>query len=301
MGAGIAEVCARAGCDVIVVESTDALAARAVERIESSFGKAVEAGKLTAEDAASARGSLQVGSDLARLSDRQLVIEAIVESKPAKTELFAALDRIVTDPTAILASNTSSIPIVDLAGATARPGAVIGLHFFNPVPVMNLVELVTSLQTSSETVSRAERFVAETLGKKVIHAQDRAGFIVNALLIPFLVDAVRMIEGGFATPADIDTGMVEGCRHPMGPLALADFVGLDTVLAIAEVLHEEYREPRYAPPPLLKRMVAAGRLGRKSGEGFYSYTGGEAPRAGKPRRPPEEKNPPTPLATLRSS
>lgn len=271
MGAGIAEVCARAGCDVTVVESTEALAQLAVERIDRSFATAVKHGKLAADLAIVARARLHVGSELAELADRQLVIEAIIESRPAKLELFAALDGIVIDPAAILASNTSSIPIADLAAATRRPEAVIGLHFFNPVPVMNLVELVVAPHTSLDTANRAEQFVTETLGKKVIHAKDRAGFIVNALLIPLLVDAVRMIESGLATPADIDTGMVEGCRHPMGPLALADLVGLDTVLAIAEVLYEAYREPRYAPPALLKQMVGEGRLGRKSGEGFYNY------------------------------
>jgi 3-hydroxybutyryl-CoA dehydrogenase len=185
--------------------------------------------------------------------------------------VFRTLDRIVADPSAILASNTSSIPIMKLAMATTRPGSVIGIHFFNPVPVLRLVELVTSLLTTPETEARAEAFASGPLGKHVIKAKDRAGFIVNALLIPYLLSAIRMMESGFATADDIDTGMVEGCNHPMGPLALTDLIGLDTTLAVAESLYEEFKEPLFAPPPLLSRMVEAGLLGRKTGHGFYAY------------------------------
>ena len=198
-------------------------------------------------------------------------MEAVNESEPVKLVVFERLDRVVADDDAILASNTSSIPIMKLAMATKRPASVIGIHFFNPVPVLNLVEVVTSLLTSADTATRAEEFARNGLGKHVIRSKDRAGFIVNALLIPYLLSAIRMMESGFATAADIDTGMVEGCAHPMGPLALADLIGLDTTKAVAESLYEEFKEPLYAPPPILQRMVEAGLLGRKTGRGFYSY------------------------------
>jgi 3-hydroxybutyryl-CoA dehydrogenase len=207
------------------------------------------------------------------LSDRQLVVEAIMESEPEKLAIFEMLDRVVEADDAILASNTSSIPIMKLAMATKRPAQVIGIHFFNPVPVLPLVELVTSLLTSDEVASSADRFVTTQLDKRVIRSQDRAGFIVNALLIPYILSAVRMLESGFATAQDIDTGMVNGCAHPMGPLALADLIGLDTTVAVADSLYQEFKEPLYAPPPLLARMVEAGLLGRKSGRGFYHYPG----------------------------
>jgi 3-hydroxybutyryl-CoA dehydrogenase len=205
------------------------------------------------------------------LADRQMVIEAVVESPQVKLEVFEALDRVVDDPAAILASNTSSIPIMKLAMATKRPASVLGIHFFNPVPVLKLVEVVSSLLTSEETVAAAHRFATEQLGKHVIRSKDRAGFIVNALLIPYLLSAIRMLESGFATADDIDSGMVEGCAHPMGPLAITDLIGLDTTRAVAESLYDEFKEPLYAPPPLLQRMVDAGLLGRKTGRGFYSY------------------------------
>jgi 3-hydroxybutyryl-CoA dehydrogenase len=196
----------------------------------------------------------------------------VIEDEPSKVEVFRALDKTVVDPTAVLASNTSSIPIMKLGIATERPEQVIGIHFFNPVPVLRLVELVTSLLTSPETVTRAETFASEVLDKKVIRSQDRAGFVVNALLIPYILSAIRMMESGFATADDIDTGMVEGCNHPMGPLHLADLIGLDTTQAVAQSLYEEFKEPLYAPPPMLSRMVEAGLLGRKSGRGFYDYS-----------------------------
>lgn len=196
-----------------------------------------------------------------------------MESEPEKLAIFEMLDRVLEADDAILASNTSSIPIMKLAMATKRPAHVIGIHFFNPVPVLPLVELVTSLLTSDEVASRADRFVTTQLDKRVIRSQDRAGFIVNALLIPYILSAVRMLESGFATAQDIDTGMVNGCAHPMGPLALADLIGLDTTVAVADSLYQEFKEPLYAPPPLLARMVEAGLLGRKSGRGFYDYPG----------------------------
>jgi len=210
-------------------------------------------------------------TEIGRLADRQIVIEAIVEDEHTKVELFAELDLIVKDPDAILASNTSSIPIMKLGVATSRPDRVIGIHFFNPVPVLPLVELVPSLLTSNETASRARAFVEGQLGKTGIDCQDRAGFVVNALLIPFILSAVRMLESGFATAADIDQGLVLGAAHPQGPLALADLIGLDTTKAIADSLYEEFKEPLYSPPPMLARMVDAGLLGRKSGRGFYDY------------------------------
>jgi 3-hydroxybutyryl-CoA dehydrogenase len=269
MGAGITEVCARAGLDVIAVESTAAVAAKAHDRLAQSLRKAQERGKV--DDAEAVLARVRLVDDLEALADRDLVIEAIVEDEQAKTALFRELDRIVTSPEAILASNTSSIPIMKLAVVTTRPAKVLGIHFFNPVPVLTLVELVPSLLTAPETTAEARRFVTEILHKEPIESQDRAGFIVNALLIPFLLSAIRMLESGYATPADIDKGMVLGCAHPMGPLALADLIGLDTTKAVAESLYDEFKEPLYASPPLLTRMVEAGLLGRKAGRGFYTY------------------------------
>jgi 3-hydroxybutyryl-CoA dehydrogenase len=271
MGSGIAEVSARAQLEVMVVESSEEALAAGRKRVESSLARAVRAGKLSAEQQDAALARIQFSTALEDLSDRQLVVEAILESEPEKLAVFEQLDRVVADPTAILASNTSSIPIMKLAMATKRPASVIGIHFFNPVPVLKLVELVTSLLTADETSARAETFASDQLGKHVIRSKDRAGFIVNALLIPYLLSAVRMLESGFATAEDIDTGMVEGCAHPMGPLALADLIGLDTTMAVAESLYEEFKEPLYASPPLLNRMVEAGLLGRKAGRGFYQY------------------------------
>ncbi|WP_441921772.1 3-hydroxybutyryl-CoA dehydrogenase [Marmoricola sp. RAF53] len=270
MGSGIAEVCGRAGLDVVVVESSDQAAAAGRARLEASLRRAVERGKL--EDADVVLDRIRVLTDLDALTDRDLVVEAILEEETAKTSLFRDLDKIVASPTAILASNTSSIPIMKLGVATERPAQVMGIHFFNPVPVLSLVELVPSLLTSAETTERGRAFVQDKLGKRAIDCQDRAGFVVNALLIPFILSAIRMMESGFATAEDIDQGLVLGAAHPQGPLALADLIGLDTTKAIAESLYDEFKEPLYAAPPLLERMVSAGLLGRKTGRGFYTYT-----------------------------
>ncbi|MCF3119515.1 3-hydroxybutyryl-CoA dehydrogenase [Streptomyces arenae] len=271
MGAGIAEVCARAGVDTVVCE-VDATAARAArERVSVSLERAVQRGKLDRPAAEDAEARLVFTGDLDDLADRQLVIEAIVENADAKTEVFAALDKTVEDPEAVLATNTSAIPIMRLGMATRRADRVIGLHFFNPVPVLPLVEVVSSLHTAPRTVAAVTGFATETLGRTAVHARDRAGFVVNALLIPYVLSAVRMAESGFATAADVDAGMELGCAHPMGPLRLADLIGLDTVAAIARSLYEEFKEPLYAPPPLLLRMVEAGLLGRKTGRGFHVY------------------------------
>ena len=271
MGSGIAEAAARAGLDVRVVDLDQASLERGRERISGSIARAQKGGKLSEPDAGAAIARIEYAADIGSLSDRQLVIEAVVESEPEKVTVFEMLDKVVEAPDAVLASNTSSIPIMKLAMATSRPSQVIGIHFFNPVPVLPLVELVTSLLTSDETVQTSQRFATEQLGKQVIRSQDRAGFIVNALLIPYILSAVRMLESGFATADDIDLGMVKGCAHPMGPLALADLIGLDTTMAVANSLYQEFKEPLYAPPPLLARMVEAGLLGRKSGRGFYDY------------------------------
>jgi 3-hydroxybutyryl-CoA dehydrogenase len=271
MGAGIAEVAARAGLDVIVRE-VDAAACEAGERrIANSLARAVASGKLDADTEKAALERMRFTADMADLADRQIVVEAVVEDEAAKAAVFAALDDVVEADDAVLATNTSSIPVMKLAMATRRPESVVGVHFFNPVPVLRLVEIVPSLLTSDATVERAERLAVDVLGKRVIRSKDRAGFIVNALLIPFLLSAVRMLESGFASAADIDAGMIEGCAHPMGPLALTDLIGLDTTMAVAESLYEEFKEPLYAPPPLLSRMVDAGLLGRKTGRGFYDY------------------------------
>jgi 3-hydroxybutyryl-CoA dehydrogenase len=272
MGSGIAEVCARAGLDVVVREVDAAAAEAGQQRLTASLDRGVTAGKLSEEQRADALARLSFTTDLDELADRQLVVEAVVEDERAKVDVFRQLDEIVESPDAILASNTSSIPIMKLGIATSRPDKVVGIHFFNPVPVLRLVELVTSLMTSGETIDRADTFATDVLGKKVIRSQDRAGFVVNALLIPYILSAIRMMESGFATADDIDTGMVEGCNHPMGPLRLADLIGLDTTQAVAESLYEEFKEPLYAPPPMLSRMVEAGLLGRKAGRGFYDYS-----------------------------
>ena len=276
MGAGIAEVCARAHVDVLVWESTRELAAAGRSRILSSLDRGVSSGKITRRERDQAALRLRFTTDLGDFADRQLVIEAIVEDEAAKTAVFRELDEVVTDPEAVLASNTSSIPIMKLGTCTARPRRVIGMHFFNPVPVLRLVELVSTLETGESVRDRAEGFAEQVLGKQVVHSADRSGAVVNALLVPFLLSAIRMAESGFATPEDIDKAMVLGCAHPMGPLSLADLVGLDTIKAIAESMYTEFREPLYAPPPLLLRMVEAGRLGEKSGHGFYRY---DIPRA----------------------
>ncbi|MFB7176769.1 3-hydroxybutyryl-CoA dehydrogenase [Streptomyces sp. NPDC056257] len=271
MGSGIAEVCARAGRDVVVVEADQTAADAGLERIERSLARAAAAGKLTAADQEAALGRITLTADMSLLADRDLVVEAVAEDERAKLEVFARLDRVVERRDAVLATNTSSIPVIRLAAATSRPAQVVGLHFFNPVPVLPLVELVPSLLTGEETVRRAREFASGVLGKRVVRAQDRAGFVVNALLVPYLLAAVRMAESGIASAEDIDQGMTLGCAHPLGPLALADLIGLDTVQAIARSMYAEYREPLYAPPPLLARMVDAGLLGRKTGRGFHTY------------------------------
>jgi 3-hydroxybutyryl-CoA dehydrogenase len=271
MGSGIAEVCARAGLDVLVREIDDAALTAGRARIEKSLARGLSAGKLSEAGRDAALGCLSYTTKLGDLADMDLVVEAATENPDVKYALFAELDEVVKRPDAILATNTSSIPVVEVARATTRPGQVIGLHFFNPAPVQRLVELIPSVLTAGGTVSRARAFVTGVLGKTAIRAPDRSGFVVNALLVPYLLSAVRMLEAGHATAEDIDTGMVLGCAHPMGPLKLADLIGLDTLKAVADSMYAEYKEPLYAAPPLLLRMTAAGLLGRKSGQGFYDY------------------------------
>ncbi len=268
MGSGIAEASALAGLDVRVVDLDRTAVERGRDRVATSIDRAQKRDKLSEAEAEAALGRIEYSTDMSSLADRQLVVEAVVEAEAEKVALFETLDKVIESPDAVLASNTSSIPIMKLAMATTRPSQVIGIHFFNPVPVLPLVELVRSLFTSDETVATAHDYATNQLGKQVIRSQDRAGFIVNALLIPYILSAMRMLESGFATAEDIDAGMVKGCNHPMGPLALADLIGLDTIAAIGKSLYEEFREPLYAPPPLLARMVEAGLHGRKSGRGF---------------------------------
>lgn len=271
MGSGIAEVCAKAGLDVRVAETTGEALELGRARLANSLGKAAERGKISQDERDAALGRLSFTTDLGEFADRDLVIEAVVEDERVKTDIFKVLDQVVRREDAILASNTSSIPLVRLAVATSRPDRVLGIHFFNPAPVQALVELIPALTTGSDTFKRAEDLVTNVLGKHAIRAQDRSGFVVNALLVPYLLSAIRMYESGIATREDIDNGMEMGCAHPMGPLKLSDLIGLDTVAAIADSMYAEYKEPLYAAPPLLQRMVDAGRLGRKSGAGFYSY------------------------------
>jgi len=269
MGSGIAEVCAKSGYETVVREVSDELAAKGVSRIESSLAKAVDRSKLAAADRDAARGRLSATTKVEDLAACDLIIEAVVENLEAKKELFRELDRVCRE-TAIFCSNTSSLTITELSATTSRADRFAGLHFFNPVPVMKLVEVVRTIATSEETIATVVDF-AKSLGKDPILARDNSGFIVNRLLVPYLLDAVRALEEGVGTKEDIDKGMELGCGHPMGPLKLLDFVGLDTTYAIAEIMFAEYREKRFAPPPLLKRMVLAGRHGRKSGRGFYEY------------------------------
>ena len=271
MGSGIAEVCARAGLPVMVREVDAGAVEAGQRRVTTSLDRGVRSGKLTEEERDTALGLIDWTTDLADLADRDLVVEAVMEDEQLKTEVFAGLDKVVEGDDVILASNTSSIPIMKLGMATSRPEQVIGIHFFNPVPVLRLVEVVTSLLTSPVTTERASAFATDVLHKRVVRSQDRAGFIVNALLIPYILSSIRMLESGFASAEDIDTGMVEGCNHPMGPLRLADLIGLDTTMAVADSLYAEFKEPLYASPPLLSRMVEAGLLGRKAGRGFYDY------------------------------
>jgi 3-hydroxybutyryl-CoA dehydrogenase len=271
MGSGIAEVCARSGVDVTVVEADDEGAARAQASIERSLDRAVKAGKLDAEGRQVATERLAYTTTLADVAGSDAAIEAVVEDEDLKRQVFKQLDETLPDAH-FLASNTSSVPIMKLGAETSHPGRVVGLHFFNPVPVLPLVEVVRSIMTSDETLERATSFAEETLGKVTIHSQDRAGFVVNALLVPYLLSAIRMYESGFASKEDIDEGMMKGCAHPMGPLQLADLIGLDTLLAVSESLYEEFRDSGSVAPALLNRMVEAGLLGRKSGRGFYDYS-----------------------------
>ncbi len=271
MGSGIAEVCARAGVDVTVVEADAEAAERAQARIDKSLARGVRSGKLSDDDRAASVERLAFSTAIDDLEGADAAIEAIVENELAKRELFQRLDAVLPDAE-FLASNTSSVPIMKLGAGTSKPERVLGLHFFNPVPVLPLVEVVRSIMTGDVALERARSFAQDTLGKVCIDSQDRAGFVVNALLVPYLLSAIRMYESGFASKEDIDEGMMKGCAHPMGPLALADLIGLDTLLAVAQSLHEEFRDPASVSPALLNRMVEAGLLGRKSGRGFYEYS-----------------------------
>ena len=275
MGSGIAEVCARAGYATVIREVNSDLLARGLERVRASLDTAVSRGKLPDAERKAALGRINGTTSLADFGDCELVIEAATENVEVKTRTFVELDQVCA-PHAILASNTSSIPIVRMASATHRADRVLGMHFMNPVPVMPLIEYVRALTTSDETLEVARRF-GETLGKRIIVSKDRAGFIVNFLLIPYLCEAVRMLEQGFATREDIDVGMMLGTSYPMGPLTLLDFVGLDTTLFIADILFDEFKDPRFAAPTLLRQMVIANYLGRKTGRGFYNYERGEKP------------------------
>ena len=272
MGSGIIEVCAKAGSDVKVWEAKEEFLESGRARIEKSLDKAVSRGKLEQSARDEILGRISFTTKLEDFADRELVIEAIVENPEVKASVFSQLDEIVESEDAILASNTSSLPIKSIAAATKRPERVMGLHFFNPVPVLPLVEHVVTLTTGDVQSERAYEYASEALGKTVIRAKDRSGFIVNALLVPYILGAIRMLQDGIATAEDIDAGMVNGCAHPMGPLTLADMVGLDTIKFIADAMFDEYKEPTYAAPPLLKRMVEAGHFGRKSGRGFYDYS-----------------------------
>ena len=271
MGGGIAEVCAKAGIATIVVEVSDELAAKSRAGIERSLDKAVERAKLDDAGRSAALGLLSFAADVGALAECELVVEAVVERLDVKQDLFARLDEVVISSTAILASNTSSIPITQIAGATQRPGSVVGMHFFNPAQVMPLVEVISTVVSDPEQVERAADFAGDVLGKTVVRAKDRAGFIVNKLLCPYIFEAIRMYEEGFATREDIDAAMVNGAGYPMGPLTLSDLIGNDTMLAVSEAFMDEYSDPRYAAPPLLRRMVEGGLLGRKTGRGFYDY------------------------------
>lgn len=270
MGAGIAEVCAKSGSDVVIIEVKQEFADAARGRVEKSLARAVSKNKLSQDDADAALGRLRVSLDYADLADRDLVIEAAPENEQLKRDIFARLDEAVGENT-ILATNTSSIPIIKVATATKRPERVVGVHFFNPVPVMPLVEIISTLVTAPETADAVSAYVRDVLRKNPVNAGDRSGFIVNALLIPYLCQAIRMYDSGYASAEDIDTAMKGGCGYPMGPLTLVDTIGLDITLAAAESLYDEFAEPHFAPPALLRRMVDAGHLGRKSGRGFYTY------------------------------
>jgi 3-hydroxybutyryl-CoA dehydrogenase len=270
MGSGIVQVAAQAGFDVVVVEASDELLQRGLGRLRGTLEGLVERGKLEARAKDATLARISGTTRLEDLASRDLVVEAMTENQELKNETFGRLDRICPAHT-LLASNTSSCNVTAMAAATKRPGQVLGLHFFNPVPLMKLVEVVRTILTEEAAVSAATEWV-RAVGKTPVQAKDATAFIVNRLLVPYLLDAVRVYEGGLASLEDIDQAMKLGCGYPMGPFTLLDLVGLDTTLYVAEVMFEEFREPRYAPPPLLKRMVMAGHLGRKSGKGFYSYS-----------------------------
>jgi 3-hydroxybutyryl-CoA dehydrogenase len=269
MGSGIAESAARSGVDVVLHEPDEAPLERSRERIEASVQRGIAGGKLGETQATELLDRIACSSDFESLIDADVVIEAVFEDPKVKGSVFQRLDQVLPRE-AIIASNTSSIPIAELASWTQRPDRVLGMHFFSPVPVMKLVEVVVALDTSEDTVDRAEE-LAVKIGKKPIRTKDRSGFIVNMLLVPYLMAAVRMYEEGFATRESIDEGMRLGCGHPMGPLALCDFIGLDVLYAVCDSLYEEFKRSEYAPPPLLKRMVVSGHHGRKTGRGFYEY------------------------------
>ena len=271
MGTGIAESAAAAGIEVALYEPIEPQVAKSRERIATSLERAVSGGKRSSEEAEALLARITWSHELDSVADAELVIEAVVEDTEVKVKTFAELDRLLADDV-VIASNTSSIPIAGLAASTGRPERVLGLHFFSPVPVMKLVEVVVGIETSDETVERAEAF-AERIGKTAIRTKDRSGFVVNFLLVPFLMAAVRMYEEGFASREDIDEGMKLGCGHPMGPLALCDLIGLDVLYSVCDSLYEEFKRDEYAPPPLMKRMVVSGHLGRKTGRGFYEYDG----------------------------
>ncbi len=271
MGTGFAEICARAGLDVVVVAADPDGAERARRRLREALDRPVRKGRITKAERDAALALVSFSTDAKALRGRQFVLEAVRERLADKQEVFAELDRVVEDPDAILASNTSSIPISKLGRATHDPGRVIGVHFFNPVAAMPLVELVSSLRTRPEIADRTRAFVTDTLGKQTVHGRDQPGFMINTLLVPFLLSAIRLLESGGGTAEEIDKGMVLGCGHPMGPLALVDLIGLDIIASVGEAMYEELKEPLYAPPPLLLRMIEAGHLGRKTGRGFYPY------------------------------
>lgn len=271
MGSGIAEVSSRAGIPVTLVEISAEAAAAAKTRIEGSLRRAEKRGKIESTEVDNVLERITFTDDLQQLAQCDLVVEAASENEQIKLDLFRAIGGILKKDDAILASNTSSIPIVKLGAVSGRAGRVMGVHFFNPAPVMKLVELIPSLTTSPDTKGRMARFIGDQLGKQAIEATDRAGFVVNSLLVPYLMSAIRMYEAGYASAEDIDHGMVLGCGHPMGPLALCDLIGLDTIRAIGASMYDEFKEPLYSPPPLLDRMVEAGLMGKKSGQGFYPY------------------------------
>jgi 3-hydroxybutyryl-CoA dehydrogenase len=271
MGHGIAQVCAQAGWDVVLREVSDEKVGDAVAKIDKQLSRAVDRGRMESDEADAVRGRIEGTTDYGKLADCDLVVEAITEDLDAKLEMWAEVDAIVKDD-AYFATNTSSLAVIDQAAATTRPDRFLGLHFFNPAQVMPLLEVVQTVTTSEEALGTGFE-VGEKLGKTVVHAKDKTGFIVNRLLVPYMLDAIRAYEEGVGSIEEIDAAMKAGANHPMGPLTLADFVGLDTLASIGAVMFDEYRERRFAAPPTLRKMVAAGWYGRKSGKGFYDYSG----------------------------